>query len=261
MHELIQRIKRIEDEVATTVRNSHSRELMTVDAALDQILLGFNDIVSRRNRLDDRLESARLFLVTRSFNSLWVARNTLEGGYYQQALALVRMAMEDNLIVYDIEKHSPTLTGLLGGDAKLGKGDLAFGKMAERLSPKAKETWDFHYGFLSERAAHPRPESMQGLVAIEPDGMTSLRPGSHYDSADTKLVLYFLARELIQVLKTLVAVIHRVEDTWSVDTSAVFQKESDWLVGAKSVFDELMLLVNKSDQWASDQLRESAERP
>ena len=44
-----------------------------------------------------------MFLAVRSFNSLHIARQLLEHGYYQQASALVRMAMEDQLVAEDAE--------------------------------------------------------------------------------------------------------------------------------------------------------------
>ena len=241
----IKRIGEVEDVVATTIRTNHARELDVVDAALDQILLGLNEFGSRKERPDNRLESARLFLAVRSFNSLRTARQTLERGYYQQALTLVRMAMEDQLVVEDAENYDPTLTALLDGKGKIGRGDLALQRMAERISPKAREVWDTNYGTLSKRAAHPRLESIQGLTAIGPDGQVTLRPGSHYDPVEARIVLYYLLRQLVQVMKT--------------TATLTTQVGSDWINRTMPVFKEVDSLWKQIDEWAGDQLGESLE--
>ena len=87
-----------ENDVASQIRMNHGRELEVVDAALDQILQGLDAFAYVKQRPDSRLEDAQMFLAVRSFNSLHIARQLLERGYYQQASALVRMAMEDQLV-------------------------------------------------------------------------------------------------------------------------------------------------------------------
>ena len=64
-----------------------------VEAALDQALCGLSEFDAQKQKPDNRLESAMLFLATRSFNSIRTAMRVLELGYYQQAEALVRMTM------------------------------------------------------------------------------------------------------------------------------------------------------------------------
>ena len=150
-----------ENDVASQIRMNHGRELEVVDAALDQILQGLDAFAYVKQRPDSRLEDAQMFLAVRSFNSLHVARQLLEHGYYQQASALVRMAMEDQLVAEDAETHPPTLDVLLDDKGSISSGDLTYGKMAERISPEAKKAWDEKYGDLSERAAHPRHLSLK----------------------------------------------------------------------------------------------------
>ena len=145
-----------ENDVASQIRMNHGRELEVVDAALDQILQGLDAFAYVKQRPDSRLEDAQMFLAVRSFNSLHIARQLLERGYYQQASALVRMAMEDQLVAEDAETHPPTLDALLDDKGSISSGDLTYSKMAERISREAKKAWDEKYGDLSERAAHPR---------------------------------------------------------------------------------------------------------
>ena len=128
-----------ENDVSSQIRMNHGRELEVVDAALDQILQGLDAFAYEKQRPDSRLEDAQMFLAVRSFNSLHIARQLLERGYYQQASVLVRMAMEDQLVAEDAETHPPTLDALLDDKGSISSGDLTYGKMAERISPKPKK--------------------------------------------------------------------------------------------------------------------------
>ena len=164
MRSYIYGIEATENEVLSTILENHSHELEVVYAALEQILRGFNEFSDRKERLDNKLESARVFLTIKSFNSLRVAMKVLENGYTQQALTLIRTVMEDQLVVEDAENYPLTLDALFDDEYELGKGKLTFSNMAERLSPKAKTAWDYHYGFASRYAGHPRPLSIRKLV-------------------------------------------------------------------------------------------------
>ena len=166
-----------ENDVASQIRMNHGRELEVVDAALDQILRGLDAFAYVKQRPDSRLEDAQMFLAVRSFNSLHIARQLLEHGYYQQASALVRMAMEDQVVAEDAETHPLTLDALLDDKGSISSGYLTYGKMAERISPEAKKAWDEKYGDLSERAAHPRRLSLLALTTVR----RNVRPGGHYE--------------------------------------------------------------------------------
>ena len=237
-------LERIENEVASAIRADHARELAVVDDVLNQIIIGFNDFSSRKGKPDNRLESARIFLAIRSFNSLRTARQTLALGYYQQAMTLVRMAMEDQRVAEDAETHDLTLDAL-DGNGKIGRGDLALTKMAARISPKAKEVWDSDYGYLSEYAAHPRGKSLRGLLSTGLDGQITLQVGSNYDVVNVNTVLYYLLRQLMLVCKH-VAVL-------------TDQAGSDWAARSKSTFDKVMSLWPQIDEWARVQLEEKEE--
>ena len=91
-----------DNETVSTMRERHPRELRAGEAALDAIIRGLTEFGPENRHRDDDLESARLFLATRTFNSLRAAFQVLERGYYQQAMALVRMAMEDRLVVRNL---------------------------------------------------------------------------------------------------------------------------------------------------------------
>ena len=232
-------------ETAAIIRERHAREFSAVEAALDDILRGLSAFGSQKQKPDSRLESARLFLATRSFNSLRTAAQMLERGYYQQAMALVRMAKEDQMVALDSESNPSTLSALLDDDGKLGRRDLALGKMAERVSAKTKEAWDDDYGMLSRYGAHPRRGSLEELVEVGPDGQIVLRPGSHYDETWVYVVLYYTLRELVQVFAT-VAKITALAGI-------------DWVTSSLPTLKELDLLWRQIDDRAREQLGEPIE--
>ena len=236
-------IRKIENETASAIRTHRARELSIVDAALDQILGGLEDFGSLKRKPDSRLESARLFLATRSFNSLWTAKNTLERGYYQQALTLIRMAIEDQLVADDIEVHPPTLDALLDGKERISR----FGKMAERLGPQGKAVWGANYGKVSEHAAHPRTMSLRGLNSISADGQLTLRPGGRYDDVEISTVLYYLSQEIVKVMKTV--------------AQLTTPLGSDWVNRAMPIFEEVDSLWKAIDELAAAQLEEWDEIP
>ena len=142
MNRYINGIEATENEVASTIPENHSRELEIVYAALDQILRGFNEFADHKERPDNKLESARVFLTTRSFNSLRVAMKVLERGYTQQALTLIRTVMEDQLVLADAENHPPALDALFDDEYELWKGKLTLSNMAQRVSSKTQSAWD-----------------------------------------------------------------------------------------------------------------------
>ena len=225
-----------ENEVAAQTRERRGHELAAVDSALDQILQGFDALANLKAGPDSRLEEAQVILAVRSFNSLHTARQVLEQGYYQQASTLVRMAMEDQLVSEDAERHPPTLDALLDGKGSINSGDLTFGKMAERISPEARETWDLNYGNLSERAAHPRRKSLMALVTAR----GTLPPGGNYDEVGVNAVLFYLLDQLQMVLRTV-----------GVLTESA---GSPWLEGAAPVFNDVIALHRQIDEWARQQL-------
>ena len=238
-------IDKTDDQVASIIRERHAREIRAIEAALDRILRGLSDFGAQKQKPDDYLESARLFLVTRSFNSIWAALQVLERGYYQQAMALVRMSMEDRIVALDIENNPATLSALLHGDGKIGRGELTLKKMAERVSPKTKVAWDDDYGGLSKFGTHPRVESMQGLITTDSDGRMTLRAGGHYDEVWINFVMYHLLRELVQMFATVAKV-------------TAFAG-IDWITSAMPTLEEIDSLWRQIEEQAREELGETID--
>ena len=234
----MRKIEANENDVASQIRMNHGRELEVVDAALDQILQGLDDFAYVKQRPDSRLEDAQMFLAVRSFNSLHIARQLLERGYYQQASALVRMAMEDQLVAEDAETNPPTLDALIDDKGSISSGDLTYGKMAERISPEAKRAWDEKYGDLSERAAHPRRRSLLTLTTVR----RTVRPWGHYDEVQVKATFLYILEQLGQVLRTVGLLTANVE--------------SQWVERARPVLREMTALYREIAEWFERQCQD-----
>lgn len=246
MENHFQEIERLEDRFASTIWAKHRRELTAVDAALVQISAGFREFWSRKGILDQRLATARLVLVARSFNSLLWAKRTLERGYSMQALALARMAMEDQLVAEDIEVEPATLDALLLGKGEIGMGDLHFANLADRLPKDQIDLWKNDYRIASRYGTHPGHKSGQWLISPAQDGRRFLGMGSFfYDEGEVNTVLYFVLFQLVKVMWTL----RKVTD----------QVGSDWGTNSESEFGEIFYLWEQTLQWARSQGGETTE--
>ena len=246
MENHIQEIERFENRFASIIWAKHSRELNAIDAALAQLFAGFEEFRSRKGTLDQRLETARLILVARSFNSLLCAKRTLERGYSTQALALARMAMEDQLVAEDIEIEPATLDALLLGKGEIGIGDLHFTNLADRLPKDEIGLWKNDYRIASRYGTHPGHKSGQWLISPAQDGQRFLGMGSFfYDERDVNTVLYFLLFQLVKVMWTLRKVTEQVG--------------SDWGTHSESEFEEIFYLWEQKLEWARGQRGETTE--
>lgn len=238
----VARILTIEREVQTTIEARHKGALEVVYRALDCIIQGLNecdpDLV--KGRVDSDLHNIRRFLATRSFNSIRMGMLALKIGYYQQAFALVRMAKEDQIVALDAETHAPTLSALLTGKGKIGRGGLSLSAMAERISPIAKEVWEDSYGFLSAFSVHPRYQSLRSLLRTNSDGQYILQVGSEYDEVLVNGVLEAVLKELMHTIATIIKF-----------TDAA---GSDWGLRVYPAFEEVQALMLQIDVWAGDRL-------
>ena len=168
-----------DNEVASIIRAEHARELDAVYAALDEILRGLSDFGTKQGKPNSPIESARLFLATRSFNSLYSAAMLLERGYYQQAMSLVRMAKEDQLVARDAEHNSLTLGALLHDKGRIGSGGLSLARMAERASSKTKEAWERTTGFLASTVSTLGSRDLARLSLQVQMGRSSCGPAAN----------------------------------------------------------------------------------
>ena len=223
----IRRAEEVENEVASIIRTKHSSELIVVDTSIELVLRGIDEFSTRALSSFSHLERVRLLLLIKSSTSLRVARQSFERGYYQQTLTLIRTVMEDQLAANDVEIHPGTLAVLVK-DGEGTKERLNFGNMAERTSPEAKEVWDDDYGTISKHAAHVRPESIQALITVDAQGRNIVSVHSHYDRFWADLSIYYLSRQLVQIMATTSILTEAIGSTWTDEAMPTF-KEVDML--------------------------------
>ena len=148
-----------------------------------------------------------------------MAISVLERGYYQQALEThVRMAMEDMLVAEDVEVCPKTLELLLHGDpndkVRLGRGDLSYGAMSARISPEAAEAWKRTYDAVSVYATHPRSTGLQTLVTWGGKNLPHLSLNPHYDRQQLAVCVELVAKESMNLVKTVVQLLHDTGSDW-----------------------------------------------
>ena len=227
--ESLKNLEEIDNEVRTKIMKTHARAFNGIDNALDWMLGAWMHFQRNKPRTNDELEALRLLLIKRSFDSLYIARQTLENGYYQQAAALIRMAMEDQLTADYAKDHPETIGALLRKESRVDK----FAGMATGISDDYKPVWDGLYGQLSAFAAHPRHESLNDLLSVSQDGARGVIPGSHYKEDLLNFVLYHFFRELSEVMTTAA---HVLGDEWDFAGNTAFI-EVNWLL--KKYFGEV----------------------
>ena len=144
-----------------------------------------------------------------------MAISVLERGYYQQTLGLVRMAMEDMLVVEDIEINPATLQALLFDEGKLGTGELRYSEMAHRISPKAGSAWKNIYGEVSQYGAHPRMKALESSVVWDKSETPHLSLPSFYDKGWVAACTVMTAKQAINLVGTVVRLLQGTESEWA----------------------------------------------
>lgn len=225
-----QGLEETESDVIGKTSGMHQRELHIIERLLNAYLAGFEVIGSFTRTKDNDLQYAWFKLVTRSFNSMRCAYILLERGYYTQALSLLRSVDEDWLIAKDCGKNSPTLDALLNDKGQLGKGDLTFGKMAEREG--IKPLWDSGYGHLS-LFVHPRPLSLR--VLVDP-GTKTLRLGASYDRVLFLYCCEVLIRNALRMTEYMVSLLGSKAADWQKQTWPIVQEATGWLDGLRAQY-------------------------
>lgn len=212
-----------EVQVIRTTATEHQRELALMENLLRAYVAGFGAIGSFKPTEDNELQYAWLRLVARSFNSMRCAYDALLRGYYIQALMLLRSVDEDWLVCGDCEKHPPTLDALLREKGRLGRGELSYGKMAERQ--QIEHPWGEGYGFLST-IYHPRRWVLEAQVDLK---SRTLRLGAHYDRSLFLLCCEVLVRASLRMTKYLVKLLGSGGNRWMKKNDALVGEARHWL--------------------------------
>ena len=237
-HRFLDRLKHQDAALGDAIRSKHTDWFETLETALDCVIQGLNDFGEFKVKPQGELESGWLFLATRTFRNLHMALNTLERGYYQQSLGLVRMAMEDMLVAKDIENYPKTLSALLFDEHKLGRDELQYQAMADRISEQTGNAWRIDYGDVSKYGAHPRMKALESSVRWSEQTVPHLSLASHYDEDLVAACVVMVAGESVNVMGVAIKLLHGTR--------------SNWLQSARSPFENLETLIDEIGQIASE---------
>lgn len=233
MKSLLEGIIKAETEVRAATFEKYGKEFKVIEAAIEFIIDQTNLFSYKTFEQLGALQAARIHLIVRSLNSVRIATVALALGYYQQALTLLRMVAEDQLVARDLIEHPPTLHALMNNPARIDK----FSTMAERQSPEFKEHWKDYYGMLSAYGAHPRPESIFSLAAFSPtEGMHTVQPGPSYDEDWIEDLLRITRTELKDMVGVILELVQQaLRDETDLDRSELNWTQEDILALIKSL--------------------------
>lgn len=199
MSDILEGIVESERQVRTAALHRYGEEFKIIETAIEFIIEHTNLFSNLTLDTLGPLQAARLSLIVRSLHSMRMATLALTFGYYQQSLALLRMVAEDQLVARDAERHPPTLDALMINPARIEP----FSEMAKRESSEFGMHWKDYYGMLSESGAHPRPESVGGLIAFDPiRKVHTLQPTPLYDESKMENILCVTKIELKEMIET-----------------------------------------------------------
>ncbi len=199
MSDLLGGIVESERQVRIAALHKYGEEFKIIETTIEFVIEHTNLFSNMTLDTLGPLQAARLSLIIRSLHSIRMATVALTFGYYQQALALLRMVAEDQLVARDAERHPPTLDALMTNPARIEP----FLEMAKRESSEFGMRWKDYYGMLSASGAHPRPESVVGLIAFDPiRKVHTLQPGPLYDENKMENILRVTKIELKEMIET-----------------------------------------------------------
>ena len=237
---LLEGLRERDESMVVTLRNQWGESFAVLDSVLEEFLQAFRMLEQQGYSVHEgSVRDAQLRLVARSFNSIQAALLVMKRGYFQQALTLVRMVSEDQLVAEDVAVHPPTLEALLHDTAKLGVGDLSYSAMAGRISEKAQGAWKEDYGNLSRQGAHPRMGSMLGVLTPSGGG-TTIGLGGRYEEFHAAWVFFELFSQIKHMFVRLAELTGEAGATW--------------VEGAMSTWESAEREWTRLDEWARGKL-------
>ena len=230
MMSLMKPILDAEERVAKATVERYGEQLALIDKALELFIDRVGLFGNKKLGSLSKLQAARLHLTVRSIKSVRMAKASLICGYYQQAITLLRMVAENDLVIRDTAIFKATLDGLLldiplreedSDDIQIPK----FSEMARRQSSAFGRWWDWYYGKLSIYGAHPRNASMSNLGHRTPiEKGYILKIEAFYDEASIEPILCIMDAELWRMFE----MTHELVKTANKEETILDQPELLW---------------------------------
>ena len=185
--------------VASEFAKEHERAFSMIDEALGQISEGFR--MMPRHRKDEDAQTWSMLLGMGAFKSLLSARILLVRGYYEQALAICRTAMEHTAVEYGlsllgVEKKNEVLRKLQNKDRFESRGEI--GDILKQLQDSGiidTSGWKTHYARFNE---HVHVSGAKDQLVKTDDGVYI--PFLYYSPEKTLNVLYHISGLLVQLM-------------------------------------------------------------
>lgn len=207
-----------ENWVRDNTRGREAKILGVMSPMLEQFLVGFSLIGNFKKHDKNRREQVWLYLTSRAFNSLRLAYDLLEGGYYQQSNMLTRAAWEDWLCCEDSRTYSKTIDALLDGEGEIPVPH--FKEMSDRLPKNLKEAWQHSWvdneripGAYGNLSTSTHPSRFSVATTVTESG--HLRIGPAYDEDLFLLAAVLLVRGMIMTLDILNILVNAVAPDWT----------------------------------------------
>lgn len=167
----------IESQIKGTSIAKHGEEIKLMTSVSEAYIKGFEYIDAFTYTKENEVETAWLFLVTRSFHSIRCAMQLTLMGYYSQALSLLRTVTEDWLICFDCYNYPLTLQAILHETFKIPDNTLklTYKHMAIRAGKLKVYEQDFKH---QSKFIHC---SSLSLAVLKDKNTNSLRVAPSYD--------------------------------------------------------------------------------
>ena len=194
-------------ETASKIQANYGGYLSVLDVALEKAANGLAAISPLKEETHGQLSITWFLLNAAVINSLRTSLHMLKRGYYTQAIALVRMAMETNLVARDLESY-PEPLGAIRED-KIGKDELSLNNMVQRLPSSEMYGWRERHGNLSELGTHLRKESIDLIAQV-----SGIKIGGYYDDEYVLGTIYDMLPEFKKLLDRTDRLTQKVNPAW-----------------------------------------------
>ena len=227
-----------ESQVKKVTCSKHQEEVNLMTTVINMYINGFNLIDSFTFTEDNEVETAWLFLVTRSFHSMRCAIQLIIMGYYGQAISLLRTITENIFICHDCVENKKTIEAILYNKYKIPDSTqgLSFRQMAKRTGNMKIYESDYDH---QSRVNHPTALSL-GILR---DAKTNeLRAAPSYDNIlflDCCEQFFRITLLMSEIIGRLLSKIAKNEvNSWGEKANKTCKELADWLDAIRKKYGE-----------------------
>jgi hypothetical protein len=228
-----------ESQVKKITTSKHPLEIELMSKSLNLYVNGFNLIDEFTFTEENKIESAWLFLIIRSFHSIRCAIQLTLMGYYTQALSLLRTVTEDYFICHDCYNYPLTTSAILYNEYKIPnkKLELTYKKMAERAGKIKAYEQDYHH---QSQFLHC---SSQSLAVLRDYKTNEIRAAPSYDTIlflDCCELMFRNALRMSEFIEHLLYSLSKEKSQkWLSEVATICKAITGWLNDIQTRYNEL----------------------